>query len=168
MQSELQPQPLPSRSTRAVKKFVIFILIIIAIIVAVFLLGEYDKYQNRKAIDEMASTIQEIQEADYNEAMRDTFGGTTPQETLSLYISALEKGDYELASKYFIGTKQKEELNRLNKSNLGEIKNYIVEIKKISKNSGEFSFEKDYFSFDGDILLNLKKYPNGIWKIIEI
>lgn len=31
----------------------------------------------------------------------DTYGGKTPQETLSMFISALEKGDVDLASKYF-------------------------------------------------------------------
>ncbi len=39
----------------------------------------------------------------YEEAMRnDTYGGKTPQETLNLFIDALEKEDVELASKYFI------------------------------------------------------------------
>ena len=33
----------------------------------------------------------------------DTYGGKTPQETLDMFISAVEKGDYELASKYFCG-----------------------------------------------------------------
>src|SRR3989344_7948666 len=38
-------------------------------------------------------------QADY---ANDTFGGATPEETLSLFIAALEKGDIELASKYFL------------------------------------------------------------------
>ncbi|MBU4348466.1 hypothetical protein KJ671_03155 [Patescibacteria group bacterium] len=32
----------------------------------------------------------------------DTYGGQTPQETLDLFVEALEKGDMELASKYFM------------------------------------------------------------------
>ena len=32
----------------------------------------------------------------------DSYGGTTPEETLRLFVEALEKKDYELASKYFV------------------------------------------------------------------
>ncbi|MEX2053272.1 MAG: hypothetical protein WD898_03545 [Candidatus Paceibacterota bacterium] len=36
----------------------------------------------------------------------DKFGGKTPEETFDLFIFALEKGDIELASKYFVLNKQ--------------------------------------------------------------
>lgn len=39
----------------------------------------------------------------YKMAMEaDTYGGKTPEETLAMFISALQKGDIELASKYFV------------------------------------------------------------------
>jgi hypothetical protein len=37
----------------------------------------------------------------------DTYGGETPEETLELFIEALEAGDYELASRYFVPEKQR-------------------------------------------------------------
>lgn len=43
----------------------------------------------------------------------DTYGGETPEETLSLFIKALEAGDVELASKYFVVEKQEEGLSDL-------------------------------------------------------
>ena len=39
---------------------------------------------------------------------KDTYGGKTPEETLSLFVDALKKGDTKLASKYFILDKQDE------------------------------------------------------------
>ncbi len=36
----------------------------------------------------------------------DKYGGKTPEETFDMFIAALEKGDIELASKYFILKKQ--------------------------------------------------------------
>ena len=36
------------------------------------------------------------------EMTADTYGGKTPQETLNLFIDALEKGDADLAAKYFM------------------------------------------------------------------
>src|SRR3989344_4272535 len=43
----------------------------------------------------------------------DTYGGNTPEETLELFRTALEKGDIELASKYFVIEKQKKTLSDL-------------------------------------------------------
>ena len=51
----------------------------------------------------------------------DTYGGTTPQETLSLFIEALKKGDTDLAAKYFVPDEREETityLNDLKKDNL--------------------------------------------------
>ena len=38
----------------------------------------------------------------------DKYGGKTPEETFDLFIAALEKGDIELASKYFVLNKQEQ------------------------------------------------------------
>ena len=43
----------------------------------------------------------------------DTYGGETPEETLELFIQALEEGNVELASKYFVVEKQEEGLSDL-------------------------------------------------------
>ena len=61
----------------------------------------------------------------------DTYGGETPEETLTLFTQALEDGDVELASKYFIVEKQekmKEELN-IEKEN-DVLKLIIADLKK--------------------------------------
>ncbi len=39
---------------------------------------------------------------------QDTYGGDTPQETWDMFVSALKKGDVDLASKYFVVEKQDE------------------------------------------------------------
>ncbi len=38
----------------------------------------------------------------------DTYGGETPEQTLQLFVEALEKKDAKLASKYYLPWKQKE------------------------------------------------------------
>ena len=55
------------------------------------------QYQAQKYIDEMTRKYQE-----------DTYGGSTPEETLQLFIDALKKGDTDLAAKYFVVDKQEE------------------------------------------------------------
>lgn len=102
------------------------------------------------------------------EQMKDVYGGKTPQETLSMYIDAVEKGDYGLASKYFVLGKQEEELRSLSSAVSDDIKNYLFRIKQETVNGGEYDSGKTYFSFNGKILVNMTLYPSGIWKIIEI
>lgn len=41
---------------------------------------------------------------------KDTYGGDTPEETLRLFVEALEKKDFELAAKYFVVEEQQNAL----------------------------------------------------------
>jgi len=122
----------------------------------------------------------------YETAMKnDTFGGKTPEETLTMFIDALKKGDVELASKYFaLNTNEKSEYylttreweEALKKAeDEGKVEDIIKSIEKTkpvgysknySWNSDSFSYE--YLNKDGlievfvDLVFNNK---SGVWKI---
>lgn len=76
--------------------------------------GDMTKYQIRNAVAD-AYMQREQDKADALEAAykADTYGGATPEETLKLFIDALEKKDYELASKYFVVEEQGEKMTYL-------------------------------------------------------
>ena len=103
--------------------------------------------------------------------MEDTYGGSTPEETLKLFIDALKKGDIDLASKYFEIQDQgkwKEYLSELKTS--GHVSNAIVDAEKLklSKQDGDRAFftavnEKNIV----DVQVVLGKI-NGRWKILEL
>jgi hypothetical protein len=92
------------------KKFLLIIsMILLIIILILFTLGGgfgllreriqliIDTYRFKKASEQFYQGLEQ-----YYQAFReDTYGGKTPQETLNMFIEALEKGDIELASKYF-------------------------------------------------------------------
>lgn len=113
----------------------------------------------------------------YEEAMQnDTYGGKTPQETLNLFIDALEKEDIELASKYFIlrndgspDVQWLEGLKRVKGEN--KIESIVSDLKRAKITEGNTNLETAWFSiFDNtgeiikEILLKFNKY-SGIWKI---
>lgn len=101
------------------------------------------------------------------------FGGKTPQETLKLFISALEKNDLTLAVKYFIPENREvvsEDLERLHSTNL--LSDLIKDLKNIK--SGELSNETHY-SFEiideagqAAAALELIKNQKDLWKIISL
>ena len=99
---------------KLLKKVLIIILIVAAgVFLADWAMGKYKFWQETKKVDKLAQALRDIEKKDYEMAMADTFGGQTPQETLEMFIKAVEAGDYELASKYFIIPKQTDELESL-------------------------------------------------------
>ncbi|MBL4644551.1 MAG: hypothetical protein JKX80_01660 [Candidatus Pacebacteria bacterium] len=59
----------------------------------------------------------------------DTFGGSTPEETLSLFVEALESGEVELASKYFVFEKQEVQLKKLSEKTSDGLKEKAEQIR---------------------------------------
>lgn len=97
-------------------------------------------------------TAKSSQEQLENEYKNDKYGGATPKETFNLFISALEKGDTNLASKYFIIEKQAAWTKTLTTyKNQSLLNNLITELKSLSLDQNMFKF-----------------YPSGVWKINDL
>ncbi|MBI4992229.1 MAG: hypothetical protein HZB99_03355 [Candidatus Harrisonbacteria bacterium] len=108
----------------------------------------------------------------------DTYGGSTPEETLRLFVEALKKEDIELASKYFAlddnldrgrwyGALKKEKEN-------GKLSNIISVINRAQPgDNSDKNFEKHYFNFivyrgDGEVEADISLVFNPtskVWKI---
>ena len=153
-------------------KFLVwFVVIVIVAGVGLWVLGDYQEAENIEAFQEwVESTEREAEEFEARKAA-DTYGGATPQETLRMYIEAVERGDYELASRYFVVEKREEELRRfqvvVNVSN-EQIEQYLSVLQNSLNMGGKYSVDGQYFSFEGGVLISTTLYPNGVWKIIEI
>ncbi len=81
---------------------VVFILAILAAFVIWGMLGAgpwLKKLQDWREARALQSKLEELYR-------NDKYGGKTPEETFDMFIAALEKGDIELASKYFVIEKQ--------------------------------------------------------------
>lgn len=131
----------------------------------------WKSYKWQKAVD------------DYEEAMRkpykeDIYGGKTPEETWSMFLDALKKGDIDLASKYYDVEHQsnaKQWLDGLKQKN--ELAQTIKEMEKLRKSESQpLSKDKIYYSYDffsdqykqtltGRIVFYLNPYTK-VWKII--
>jgi len=147
-------------------RFTKLFVVIIAIALALgYVAGLFDTSPERGAEEYFADL-----EAQYE---NDIYGGDTPEETLALFIDALETGDIELASKYFVIEEQGKWLVRL-----GEIKedgllaDMITDLKR-DKFKNEISKEQVNFSISNDsgevaLTVLLGRTPNSLWKIIDM
>ncbi len=160
--------PAEAQKSKLWKFFAGFLLIIVLALAGLWGIAKYERYVGAREVNKLADAMEQFERAEYDRAMADTYGGRTPEETLALYIEAVEKGDYALASKYFILDKQEAELRSWHKATEENISRYVVILKDSATKGGKYSTDKKEFSFNGDILIRLLVYPNGIWKIIEI
>lgn len=153
---------------RPLKIAIILLAVFLFLVLLVFVVEKIDFLIGKKKVENLAKTLEKIKEVDYNLAMKDTYGGKTPKETLEMFIKAVEKGDYELASKYFVIAKQEKWKKMLKKAE--NIDEFLKEVKQVKENinTGKYSEQEDWFRVDKPVVIEFMRYPNGVWKIIEI
>lgn len=104
--------------------------------------------------------------------LNDKIGGDTPEQTVDLFIEALKKGDYDLASKYFVIDEQERWKKSFENPNEENINGWIKELEN-NKNSWHKEVQADdkvefwYDIKEGEASkdINLIKNLNNKWKI---
>lgn len=161
-------------------KFAVGFLVIIAlgiIVDAVWVQYFSPAAQEAKKTQEQYAAYEQQQKS-YEEAMKqDTYGGKTPEETLALFIQALEKEDVDLASKYFLIDSQlsrQKWVDFLTKiKNEGNMQRFAKDLKSAKKGN---SLTKDDAGFvllntDGTVGIQIDMKLNNqtnLWKIENI
>jgi hypothetical protein len=153
-------------------RFIIAFVVTILLVAGSYLSWKiYEFRKGEQWVRDVAEGLKQFEREQYDRAMADTYGGKTPEATLQMYIAAVEKGDYELASKLYILENQNTELAEFNAARgtpVEQITKYLNSLKDISKLGGNYSSSGNLFTFNGAVHVQLQRYPNGIWKIIEI
>lgn len=155
-------------------KFFILIIISLGVLYGGFNAGVYSyvyykKLQQNRALKKFQEEIKKQEEVKRQKLMTDTYGGKTPQETLRMFIDAIEKGDYELASKYFVEKKQKEwgkeikEILVIKKQDV-----FLQPLKDSLSSDGEYFNDDKNFSIYKPVGIDFVLYPNSIWKLTDI
>jgi len=159
----------------------------IIILVALFLLfggydgikGVYNNWQDRKNAALMIKGYNEMMDKISKTLTEDTYGGKTPQETLDMFIDALEKGNIELAGKYFALddnlSRQKWEDGLKQAQDGGKITEIINVTKKFIPATEQSILETEYdFIVLGDggladylMHMRLNEYSK-VWKIVSM
>lgn len=151
-----------------IRSVIVFILILFSGFLGLWLLkGENIDIKNQNTSQIKTTTNAEV---------IDKFGklgGKTPQETLKMLITALEKNDLTLATQYFIPENREtvsEDLLRLDNTKL--LPDLITDLKNIK--SGKLK-NKDHYYFEildeinqDSAEIEFVKNENGFWKIISL
>lgn len=127
-------------------------------------------YQYAKSPEYRAEQDLKARERRYAE---DTYGGSTPEETLELFIAALKKEDIDLAVRYFIIDKQEEwrgNLQRAKSQKLFSDMIHDLERKRYKYETSEQLVSFDIANDNNEVALSISvaRIPNGIWKIVDM
>ena len=145
-------------------KFVGGFLAIIALALAGLAVSDYFFNPERQAARDLKNLERQYAE--------DTYGGTTPEETLELFIKALESGDIELASKYFIVDKREEWHSNISKvqsnNNIDEMLNDLRRAQKTTQEDARAIFVITNDEKIVSALISLARGPTGVWKITDM
>lgn len=122
-----------------------------------------------------AAKVMQYQEEQTKKAYQaDAYGGDTPEETLKLFVDALEKKDFALAAKYYVPEKQQIVL-KLMISSKSDATNPFVSAYKIGKSTSSFATSTGQYGIDitskdnnDPYRIRLMKNPfTNKWKITE-
>lgn len=116
--------------------------------------------------------------------LNDTYGSTTPEGTLQLFIDALKKDDIDLAVKYFVIDDQDYQRKQLLSLSQGQMKLLAADVEMAELSQKESNFVKfEYkrklgknqvfvdgkqFELNSSFIsqpIDIAKGPNNIWKI---
>lgn len=102
----------------------------------------------------------------------DPYGGSTPEETLQLFIEALKQGDIELAAKYFPPDEQAKWLSELEEvKTKGFLSRMIEELQKTKVTKREdvayFTLVNEKNVVESQLVMR-KNTLSSKWKIVEL
>lgn len=137
--------------TKLGKVFFGVVIIVFLSFFASLALDSYRQCKGEKRVGEL--------EKQYRE---DTYGGSTPEETLHLFIDALKAGDINLAAKYFVLEKQEKMKQELEKSKENDVLKLLIQDlekdkigKELSPNAYQFNtYNNGVAEFSYDLVLN--------------
>lgn len=149
-----------------VVKFILVLLVIVVVGAGLIYGVQYWRYRTSPEY----RTLSDIKDWGRQYA-EDPYGGSTPEETLKLFIDALKKGDTNLAAKYFVIDKQaewQEDLAKLQEKGL--LDEMIRDLEKASyKTDSDIAFFviKSRDKIDSQLVMH-KNPQNNRWKITEL
>ncbi len=173
-QDQLSPPTHMARRTLFVS-IAICIGIIALSIGTLFIWGNYlsPDAQSAHTMQKNYETYQAWEQQHNQDLTLDTYGGTTPEETLQLFVDALDNEDIELASKYFVLDRRENWAEGLKNIQLEKRIDEIIKIIKSAQaserdtgsgNQREFIVKNKNGEVDYAIILTLNNQSN-IWKI---
>lgn len=157
----------PEASSRSkLRSRLLFVLIIFLALGSLLTWKAYELIQKQNELGRLVDEMNRERAEEFTRQMADTYGGKTPQATLAMYIEAVEKGDYELASKYFVEGAREKEVETLRDTAKNKNETFLISsLRRVLVAEGYYSSQGGMYTIENPYFAEFTLYPNGIWKI---
>lgn len=157
------------------RRIIIGVLVVFfTLFISVYARWWYENYKVKEVLIRESEKQQQAYEEYIDIYRKDTYGGKTPQKTLDLFVEALDAGDIDLASKYFMpddsGSRKEWEDALREAINVGILGNTIDLVKRAE--ASESSIDPNRFATfitrdsNGEMEAYIELVFNGnVWKI---
>lgn len=144
------------------------VLVQIIVIAWIIVFWQYRAYLQARTLSELTITLHQAELKTYERQSAGDFGGAIPVDTLNMYISAVERGDYRVASTYFVREERQNELRRFIGVDILEIREFTSLLKQSGLSINSLRPEGKTFENAVPIFFSMKQAENGVWQLSSI
>ena len=150
-------------------KVVLAVVLVQVIIIAwIIVFWQYRAYLQARTLAELTIVLHEAESKTYERQVVGDFGGSIPVDTLNMYINAVERGDYRVASTYFVRSARQQELRRFVGADIVQIRELSGLLKQAGTLISETRPEGDGFVNSFPLSFTMKRAVNGVWQFETI
>jgi len=144
-----------------------FLFLIGAVLAGLAFAQDYLGAWEKAALAEQeAERLRDLELAYERLRLRDDVGGSTPKDTLRLFVDRLDAGDLEKGAAYFVVEKQElwlEKLEKLVQTN--QLGQFARLVRRDLIAPGKYSASRNVYTISAPLPIEFILYPKGIWKI---
>jgi len=144
------------------------VLVQIIIIAWIVVFWQYRAYLQARTLSELTISLHVLESKTYERQQAGDFGGSMPKDTLNMYIAAVERGDYRVASTYFIRRERQAELRRFIGADILEIREFVAHLKQAAQSMGSIRPEGNSLKNSVPISFTMEVATNGVWQLKTI
>lgn len=144
------------------------VLVQIIVIAWIIVFWQYRAYLQARTLSELTIALHDAELKTYERQVVGDFGGSVPKDTLSMYIAAVERGDYRVASTYFTRNVRQDELHRFIGVDIVDVREFTALLKQASASIDSVRPEGKVFQNAVPISFTMRKAENGVWQFESI
>jgi len=144
------------------------VLVQIIVIAWIIVFWQYRAYLQARTLSELTIALHNAELKTYERQAAGDFGGAIPKDTLNMYIAAVERGDYRVASTYFVRDMRQDELRRFVGADIVSIREFTALLKQASLSVNSARPEGKIFRNAVPIAFVMRQAENGVWQFESI
>ncbi len=144
------------------------VLVQIIIISWIVVFWQYRAYLQARTLAELTIALHAAELKTYERQVVGDFGGSIPMDTINMYIAAVERGDYRVASTYFVREERQNELRRFVGADILDIREFTALLKQSSQSLASVRPEGKSLENSVPLAFKMSQAENGVWQFESI